>query len=163
MNILIELFGVEQEVNPAQMALRALVIFFIAVCLVRISGRRSLGTHTAFDMIFNILLGAILSRAVVGASPFLGTVISCIVLAFLHRLFGLLAVFFPFIGSFIKGSTILLYDNRRFLKKNLLRAQVSKKDISEQIRLKMNGHPLDEIEKIYMERNGEMSFVKKQK
>jgi len=74
-DILVTMFGeTGADPTPGQMAARAVVVFFVALVLIRISGRRSFGQHSLFDACATVLIGATLARAVVGASPFLATV-----------------------------------------------------------------------------------------
>jgi len=58
------------------MAARSVVVFVITLLLLRISGRRSFGLRTPLDNIISIILAAVLSRAIVGASPFFSMVVS---------------------------------------------------------------------------------------
>jgi uncharacterized membrane protein YcaP (DUF421 family) len=68
MEILATIFGVGSELEPGQMAARAVVMFFVTLVLIRLSGRRSFGQRTAFDACTTVLLGAVLSRGLVGVS-----------------------------------------------------------------------------------------------
>ena len=76
MNWMDALFGHGRDLDALQMSCRAVVIFVIALLLLRIAGIRTIGKKSAFDQVIIIMLGAILSRPVVGASAFLPAVIS---------------------------------------------------------------------------------------
>jgi uncharacterized membrane protein YcaP (DUF421 family) len=49
MDTVITLFGEGRELNALQMAVRAMVVFFCCLVLIRISGRRSFGQRSPFD------------------------------------------------------------------------------------------------------------------
>jgi len=85
MELLLKIFGESKDLNALQMSSRGVVIFIIAFLLIRISGRRSFGVRTPLDNIITISLGAIMSRAVVGASAFVPVIVCCFVIVFLHR------------------------------------------------------------------------------
>src|SRR5215831_5355873 len=65
-----DLFGTGPNLTTLQMAVRSFVMFFIALALIRIGGMRIFGKKTAFDNVLSIMLGAILARGVIGATPF---------------------------------------------------------------------------------------------
>lgn len=161
METLINLFGTQNNLTGAQMFLRAIIVFFLALLLIRISGRRSFGLRAPFDNIIAILLGAILSRIVVGAGPFLPTLIACLIITILHRAVARLSVTNSFFEALTKGQKILLYENNQFIIKNLKRALVSQEDVLEGVRLLIYDEDLKKIDKIYMERTGQISIIKK--
>lgn len=156
-----ELFGEGKELTAAQMCCRGFVIFIIALILIRISGRRSFGVKAPLDNIISILLGAILSRAVVGASPFVPIVCTCLMLVLIHRLMGWLLIKHKALGKFMEGTKIVLFENGTFLVPNMKKALVCEEEIMEAIRKSALTDDLDLIAKVYMERNGEISLIKK--
>src|SRR5947208_9297308 len=79
------LFGEGSDLDPLQMTLRAIAVFALALGMIRVSGRRSFGQHRPFDACTTVLLGAVLSRAVVGASPFWATMCAGLALVLMHR------------------------------------------------------------------------------
>ncbi len=162
MDILTEIFGQGKDLNALQMSSRAIIVFIIALLLIRISGRRSFGLHTPLDNIITISFGAVLSRAVVGASPFVPVIISCFVTVLLHRFFGWLVVKNPKFASMVEGDKILLYQKGNFINDNMKRALVCKEDTMQGVRKSALTEDMGKIEKVYMERNGEISAIKKQ-
>lgn len=161
MDFFLELFGEGYELTAPQMALRTFVTFLLALVLIRISGRRSFSFHTTFDNVLTVLFGAILARAVVGASPYIPTVFSCLVLALLHRFVAWLGVYYIQFERVLKGDKIPLYKDGRFIQKNMERSLVSKEDVMEHVRIINNQNSLDGIKEIYMERTGKISLLKK--
>ena len=156
-----EIFGIGQDLSPLQMATRAFVMFFIALLLIRIAGMRIFGIKTAFDNILVIMLGAILSRGVVGASPFLSTVAAAAAMIIVHKILAWLAMKHVWIGKIVKGYRRSLYHNGEVREENLQRTLISKDDLMEGVRLEINKNSLEDVEQIYIEKTGEISVVKK--
>ena len=161
MEALTEIWGVKEQIGPLEIAARAVVMFFIALGLIRISGMRAFGKGSAFDSIITLLVGGILVRGVIAATPFVSSVVGGLVLVLIHRILSLLAVGSSFIGNIVKGKKMLLYKNGDFLQKNMIRTGITKHDILEGMRKDMQLEDLHQIEEVNMERNGEVSFVKK--
>ena len=106
-------------------------------------------------------MGAILSRAVVGASPFFSTIIAALVIVFLHRLFAWIALYNDVFGSLIKGNAKVIYKDGKIIRNNMKRYDITDKDLMEGIRLQGNVKSLDEIYSAYSERDGRISITKK--
>ncbi len=163
MDTMISIFGEGRNLTAYHMTARVVVVFIFALLLIRISGRRSFGIKSPLDNIIIILLGTILGRAVVGVSPFFPVLICSLVLVVLHRLIAALFARSPLLSQTLEGKKILLFENKTFLWKNLNRAMLSKEDIMQGLRLSALTEDTDEIEKIYIERNGKISIVKAKK
>jgi len=161
MNEFYQFIGEGKEVNIFQMAIRAAIIFLIALVLIRFSGRRTFGMLSPFDNVISILLGAILSRAVIGASPFFATIAASFVIVILHRLFAWIALYNDAFGSLIKGNSKIIYTEGKIIRKNMKRFFITDKDLLEEVRLQGNVESLDEIKSAYVERNGKITIIKK--
>lgn len=163
MSILDSIFGIGKELTSLQMGSRAVFVFIFTLFLIRISGRRSFGLRAPLDNIVLVLLGSVLARAVVGASPFIPTLFSGLIIAILHRLFAIVSLHFPAFGKLTKGEKILLYQSGKPLKPHLSKGLISEEDVMEEVRLRALTNSLEEIDAIYMERNGKISSIKKAK
>lgn len=161
MNLLYQIFGEGKDLSWSQMSARAVVIYFIALVMLRISGRRTFGKKTAFDNTIAIILGAVLSRAVVGASDFVPTVSCCLALVLIHRGLAWISVRNTAIKHLLEGASIALYQNGKLDKKNLNTSLISEDELEGDLRLNGNVGSIEEAEEVRMETNGEISVVKK--
>lgn len=161
MHTIYDLFGQGQNLTSLQMSLRAIVIFFIALILLRYTGMRVFGIKSAFDTCVMIMLGAVLSRAVVGASPFIATVAASAALVVVHRLIARISVSNQFLSHLVKGKPLSLYKDGILNDKNLKRCALSYGDVIEEVRISMSQNNLDNIEEIFMERTGKISVIRK--
>jgi uncharacterized membrane protein YcaP (DUF421 family) len=161
MDILIQIFGEGKDLTAWQMSSRGIVVFIIALLLIRISGRRSFGIRTPLDNIIIILLGAILSRAVVGASAFVPVVVACFVIVAFHRFVSWLIANSKVFAKLIESDKIILYENGKYVKQHLKRVQLTEEDVMQGVRKSALTEDLKDINHIYIERNGEISAIKK--
>jgi uncharacterized membrane protein YcaP (DUF421 family) len=155
------LFGSGEDLNPLQMGVRSFLMFFIALILIRIGGMRIFGKKSAFDYIIIIMLGAVLARGVVGASPFFSTVVASAVMILIHKVLAMLSMKFTSVGKLVKGIHRPLYENGRRDTRNMQVVAISDDDLLEAVRLQINQTSLDNVEKIIIEKNGELSVIKK--
>ena len=160
MHLIDTLFGNGPDLNSLQMSIRAIVIFSCALILIRFAGMRIFGIKSAFDICITIILGAILARGVVGASPFLPTIVASFVLVFIHKILAKASVNNHSIGRFVKGIHLSLYKDGVPNTKNMNSCTISYNDIMEEVRLDLHQNTLENIEEIFMERSGKISFVK---
>jgi uncharacterized membrane protein YcaP (DUF421 family) len=162
MKLLYKIFGEGKDLSALQMCSRAIVIYFIALLFLRISGRRTFGKKTAFDNTIAIILGAVLSRAIVGASAFVPTVACSLVLVLIHRGLAWASIRSKILRHMLEGASIPLYKNGQLDKDNLKISLISEDELKGDLRLKANIGRLAEAEEIHMETNGEVSVIKKE-
>lgn len=124
---------------------------------------RVFGIKSAFDYCIIILLGSVLSRAVVGASPFFPTVIACAAFVIVHKIIAHISVGNQFISHLVKGTPLCLYKDGIMNDKNMRKCELSFGDLMEEVRLKLNQNSIDGIEEIFMERTGKISVIEKSK
>ena len=161
MKMIETIFGNGENLTVLQMCCRAVVIYLIAVIYIRLVGKRAFGKISSFDNIITITLGAMLSRAIVGISPFVHIVASTLVLILLHRLVAWISCGNHKIGRLIKGEPQSLYKNGKLNEANLRENYISHHDLMEGVRVHLNENRLDKVEEIFLERNGEFGVVKK--
>src|SRR5918912_2155824 len=118
-----------KDLNVPQMALRAVVVYVVAVLIVRIGKKRFMGRSTAFDVILGIMLGSIVSRAVTGNAPFLPAMAAAAVLLAMHWLFSALAFRSHVFGEAIKGEPRVLIRDGTIDREAIRGAHVSERDL----------------------------------
>jgi len=161
-DLLRTVFGEGTELTLLQMCLRAVVVFIAALPLIRIAGRRSFGQHSAFDACIAVLLGALLSRAVVGASPFVATLGAALVLVVLHRLVARWGVQSARFERLVTGSERVLVDAGAKDEAAMRAALISERDLRAAMRKRFGDEDLAQLERATLERDGEVSLRRKQ-
>src|SRR6266513_1723364 len=153
--------GKATELTVINISLRCFMIFIVGLALVRIGDRRSLSEKTAFDVIFIVLLGSMLSRDINGTALFFTTIVAAIALMIIHRIFAYGAFKSHWFGKLIKGQARTLVRNGEIdwemMKQNL----VSKHDLDEDLHLDAKTDDVSMIKIARLERSGDISFIKK--
>jgi uncharacterized membrane protein YcaP (DUF421 family) len=154
--------GDDDQLSVLHMSLRALVVTAYCLMLLRISGRRAMALGTPIDNVYAILLGAVLSRTVTGASPFVPTIAAAATITLIHRLVSYVSLYSKRMGSLVKGQAKVVYRNGNFNVKNMRYCRISMHDLMAGVRVASGLDRLDEVKAIYVERNGQISVIRKQ-
>lgn len=157
-----ELFGTGEDLGPLQIALRAAIMFFIAIALIRLGGMRIFGQKTAFDNVMGIMIGALMVRGIANATPFLSAIAGVATMVIIYKILAWLALRYSWVGMMVKGYHRNLYRNGQCNDKNMRIAQISKDDLMESVRLEINSNKLEDVEEAYIEKNGRISVVEKE-
>jgi uncharacterized membrane protein YcaP (DUF421 family) len=147
------------ELTVLQVVLRAVVVFFISLAIVRIANKRFFARKTAFDYILGFILASMLARAINGSEQLGPTIAAGFTLALLHRGLGWLACWWPALSGVIKGHSQTLIEHGEVNKEELERHHIGEDDLAEELRLKGIESPA-EAKRACLERSGEISVIK---
>ena len=154
--------GVEpKDLTFVQISLRGVIVFLATLVMIRIGHKRSLSRKTAFDAVLIVILASVLSRAINGSAAFFATLGGGLVLVLLHRLLAFIAYYSHWFGTLIKGRPEVIWEDGNFILRAMRRNHISKHDVEEDLRLAAKTEELDDIRVGYVERNGDISFIKK--
>ena len=148
------------ELTFTQIALRGVITFLVALLMVRLGDKRFLSKKTAFDVILGFVLASMLARAINGSASFWPTLAGGFVLVALHRLMAIAARHSHAFGQLVKGRSDLVIEDGRVLERAMRVNHLSQRDLEEDLRLK-GVRDVAEVEFGYVERNGEVSVVRK--
>lgn len=163
-DVLRPFIGPDAPVNPlstSQMAVRALLVYLAGLAIFRLGPRRLLGRTSAFDIVLGVMLASILGRAINGGAPLLESLAAAALLVVLHWVVGWIAYRWEWLDRLVKGRERALVSGGRLLEENLARCEISDADLIEAVRLRANVADVDEIEAAWLERNGEISVVRR--
>ena len=146
-----------QDLHFTAIALRACLMFFAVLILLRCSEKRFLAQRNALDTLLGFLLASMLSRAINGSERFFETIGAGFILVLLHRGLTWLAFRSHRFGKWLKGEPEKVIDHGRVIHQSLSRLHLSQHDLEEDLRLKTGSDDMHAIDRAQVERNGEIS------
>ncbi len=152
----------EEAADVARVAASAVVVYVVALWIVRTGKKRFLGRNTVFDVLLAFVLGSVLARAINGGAPLLSTVVAGFALVGMHWLFGTIALRSRRFGHVVKGGTDQLVANGKMDEPVMRRHHITEADLLEAARLR-GVDRIEDLEAAYFERNGSVSVVPKSK
>jgi uncharacterized membrane protein YcaP (DUF421 family) len=142
-----------------ELALRAVIVYFVVMVLLRLSGKRAVGQFTPFDMVLLILIGNAVQNGMNGGDNSLGgALVLCVVLIGINFVVARVSSRHRKVQELIEGVPVLLARDGVVFDKVLRRENVSREDFEEALR-QAEGGECAEIRYALLETNGKISFV----
>lgn len=155
------LFGTNAEsITWWQMCARALFVACYAIVLFRVASRRIAGRDAVLDIVFAVIIGSTLSRALTGSAPLLPSMAAMAVVVLLHAVLVAGAANFRWISKLTAGSATKIVSDGKVDWRRARRANLGEEDVREELRL----HGVSSIENVkeaYLERNGRISIIQR--
>ena len=147
------------ELGVLHMVLRALVVYPLAIAIVRFGDKRLIGTTAAFDFLLAIMIGSVISRAITGSAPFLPAIAAGYALVLLHWAFAKLGFHSDRFGRLIKGEPRVLVRDGEIRWDAMRQSSIGKEDLLSGLRRNGNIEAVEDVTCAVLERNGDISVV----
>ncbi|HYC99595.1 MAG TPA: YetF domain-containing protein [Phycisphaerales bacterium] len=142
--------------------LRATVIYIFLIVVFRLSGRRTIGQATTFDLMLLLIISEAVSQALANEDPSLKRAVTLVLtLVLLNVLSSFLKFYSRWFDRLVDGSPVVLVRNGRMRHRALRRTRVDEEDIMESARLEQGVSHLSDIRLAVLERSGHISIVKR--
>ncbi len=151
----------EDSLSLLNMGLRALIVFILALFMLRLGEKRFLGKNTAFDVILGIIFGSVVSRAITGSSSFFPTLGAGLVLVLLH--WGLAEIAFRSdrFGNVVKGNPRVLVEDGEIQWDAMRGGNISHDDLLQALRVNASLDDVEQVKIARLERSGDISVITK--
>lgn len=118
-----------------EFVLRAVVVYVVLLALVRVSGKRTIGQFTPFDMIVVVLLGTAVQNSLIGEDvSLLGGLLLAATLVGLNWLVGRLSARSRRVEELVEGVPVLLARNGTVYEHVLRKQSLTGTDLDEAMR-----------------------------
>jgi len=162
MDVLHSVFGPDQgSLFWWQITVRGVTVFLVCTILIRMMCRRAFGMQSYLDISLAVLIGAILSRAVTGTAPFVGTTIASVAIAVSYWALVHLSQRFHWVGWLVKGSSWVLVRDGQLDERAMRRVGISRSDLHEAARQAQVMH-FSQVKRAVLERSGRISVLRKE-
>ncbi len=145
----------------AEMAVRALIIFFYGIVITRLGVWRAFGRWSTPDIIVTIIVGSNLSRALTGPAPLISTMAATTVFLGAWWAVSFAASRSDRLDWLLKGGPIRLISEGSVDKDAMREAVLSQRDLDEGLREKGVGQAF-RVVAAFLERNGSITVIRKE-
>lgn len=143
-----------------EFVLRAVVVYVVVLVMIRLSGKRTVGQFTPFDLVVVVLLGTAVQNSLIGEDmSLLGGLILAATLISLNWLTGFLTARSPRADRLIEGSPVLLARNGELFSNVLLRQQISAREF-ETVMRQADCADIADVQLAILETNGRISVIR---
>lgn len=147
-------------INWWQMTVRGVLIFAVGVLAARVAATRAFGRWSPLDIIFAVIVGSNLGRAMTGSAPFVPTIVATLALVGVHTALARAAARWSWLSFLVKGGRVRLVREGQRDRDAMRLAGIGDGDLN--MALRTHGHTdLGGIREAFLERNGDITLIPK--
>ncbi|ASC66422.1 hypothetical protein B9P52_20055 [Achromobacter denitrificans] len=151
------------SVSPLEIIVRGSIVYWFIFVLLRVAGRRDVGSFGVADMLVLVLIADAAQNAMAGEYTsivdgliLVGTIVGWTVLV------DRIGYFFQPVGRFLSPDRVCLVHDGVIARRNLRREYITEEELMSELRLKGIAD-IREVHRAYMESDGDISVLKRPK
>lgn len=142
------------------MILNAAAVYLILMVMLRLAGRRTVATMTAFDFVLLLVIGEATQQALLGDDISLtGAIVVISTLVILNIGFSLLKQRLPGLACWLDGAPLIVVDHGKMLDRRLRQARIDREDVLFAARASHGLERLDQIKYAILEASGGLTII----
>lgn len=149
------------QLDVYQVVIRTIVIYAIALLIIRIAKRRFMGGYSSFDILLGFIIGSIMARAIIGGISLINMIIVVGVLTLIHWLIATATYHSQKFSDAVKNTTRKLIIDGEVQEDALLKSKIGKNELLKAIRSEAGLESTDDVKTAYLERDGEITIIPK--
>lgn len=148
------------DLGIMEMMLRGTAVYWTILVLLRIAGRREMGSLGTADLLVLVMVADAAGDALTGGSASVtdGLVVVATIVAW-SVLLDRAAYYSPFVHRLLEPERVCLVKDGRILRAGLRSEHIGRSELMEQLRLK-GIESIDDVKRAYLEANGQLSVIK---
>ena len=140
-------------------AARAAAVYALMLVVIRLSGKRTVGNFTAFDLLVALMLCEVVDEIIYGAVTFAQGAVAILAVAALQYANSWLSYWNHGMDKVLEGTPSIVVRNGRFERDGMRKERMNEKDVMAELRLRGIAD-LREVKLAAIENDGELSVVR---
>jgi uncharacterized membrane protein YcaP (DUF421 family) len=140
-------------------ALRATIVYFFLLFVIRLLGKREVGASSAFDFMVALMLGEVVDEAIYGDVSLVKGFVAIGVVALWHLVNAWASYRSKTIDKITGASPTVLVQDSQILRDALARERINEEELFSMLRL-MDVEDVREVKRATLEPNGQVSVIK---
>ncbi|HSL29067.1 MAG TPA: YetF domain-containing protein [Anaerolineales bacterium] len=142
-------------------ALRATFVYLFLLVIVRLLGKREIGSTSAFDLVVALILGEVVDEIIYGDVTVLQGVVAIVVVAAWHVANSWASFKSEFIDKLTGAPPTVVVKNGQIQRKNLAKERLNESELFSELRL-MGVEDVKEVKQATLEPNGQISVIQEE-
>jgi uncharacterized membrane protein YcaP (DUF421 family) len=139
-------------------ALRALGVYIIVLIVIRMSGKRTIGNFTAFDLLVALMLGEVVDEIIYGDVSLAQGGVSIAVIALAQQVNAWLSFHYEGFNRIVEGASTVIVRDGELDRRGMLKERMHEHDVMAELRLS-GVHDMREVRLATVENDGQVSVL----
>ncbi|MGE3467841.1 MAG: DUF421 domain-containing protein, partial [Pyrinomonadaceae bacterium] len=149
------------EMTIYQLVLRTIIVYLVALLIIRVAKRRFMGGFSTFDILLAFIIGSIMARTIVGAVSLVNMVLIVGTLTLLHWAIAVISFHFQGFSDVVKNTNRKLIIDGEIQEDALRKSKIGKHDLLQAVRSQANLDSAERVRVAYLERGGDITVIPK--